>query len=376
MARILLVTGEASGDLHGATLARAIHGLQPETRLLGVGGAKMTEAGVTLIPGIHPVDAIGMPGLTHLMAGLRNLIHIRHLLRRERFDVIVFIDSPGMNLRLARTAAKMGQRVVYYIAPQIWAWGASRMNLIRRVVHRIIVIFPFEEGLFRQAGIPCNFVGHPLLDSLDPSYRQPSVRAHFGISQHSPVLGLLPGSRECEVRRMLPTMLKTAQRVLALYPLARCLIARAPSVSRQLVQALVEKGGTPVQIIDDQSNEVMAASDVLLVTSGTATLQAAVIGTPMVIVYRVSWLTYQIAKRLMRVQWIGLVNIIAGRLVVPELIQQHLTPERLSAEALRLLADSHAAEDMRKSFRTIRESLGGPGASQRAAQIVLEEAQQ
>jgi len=375
MPHILIVTGEASGDLHGAHLANAIHALQPESHILGVGGHKMIEAGVTLIPGIIPVDGIGIPGLAQLRMGLRNFIHLQRLLRRERFDVVVLIDSPSMNLRLARTAVKMGQRVVYYIAPQIWAWGARRMNVIRRVVHRMIVVFPFEEALFRQAGISCNFVGHPLLDSVAPSYHQPSVRAHLGVSQHSPVLGLLPGSREYEVRTMLPTLLKAAQRVFDTYPLARCLIARAPSISHQLLQELVEQGGTPVQIVDGQANEVMAASDLLFVASGTATLQAAMIGTPMVIVYRVPWVTYQVAKRLMQVQWIGLVNIIAGQLIVPELIQQHLTPERLSTEGLRLLADSHAAEDMRQSFRKVKESLGKPGASLRAAQIVLAEAQ-
>lgn len=373
MPRILIVTGEASGDLHGANLAAALQALRPDVEILGMGGPKMKAAGVTLIHGIERLDVVGMAGLGQLLAVLRTFRTLTRFLRRTPLDVVVFIDNPGLNLRLARVAKRAGRRVVYYIAPQIWAWRPGRIHLITRVVDRMIVILPFEEKLYRRAGIPCAFVGHPLLDAVAPSYDRTELRKRFGHDGSGPLLGLLPGSREREVRSLLPTMLQAAARLVGSHPGLRLVVAQAASIPNGLIEELSAGSGLEVRIVRDQPNEVMAAADLLLVASGTATLQAAVIGTPMVIVYRTSWLSYWLARMLIRINCIGLVNIVAGERFVTELIQHEATAGCLSEEADRLLSDEAALSRMRARLRAVRDSLGGSGASRRAAEAVLAE---
>ncbi len=374
MPRIFIVTGEASGDVHGANLACAIRALRPDFELVGVGGSRMQAAGVTLLPGLKRTDAMGVTlGSAHLRAAIRNFVALARFLRRTPLDAVVFIDNPGMNLRLARIAKWAGQRVVYYIAPQVWAWAPIRMRLIRRRVDRVIVILPFEEELYRKAGVPCTFVGHPLLDEVAPSYDRDELRKRFGLESSAPVVGLLPGSRESEVRALLPLMLQAAAELARRHPGARFIMAQAQSITDELIAALSVGASVNVHVVRDQASEVMAASDVLLVASGTATLQAAVVGTPMILTYRAPWLTYWLARLLIRIDWIGLANIVAGRSIVPELIQEGATAERLSQEASRLLTDHQAAQTMRTELRKVREALGSPGASRRAAAAVLAE---
>jgi lipid-A-disaccharide synthase len=334
----------------------------------------MQAAGVTLLPGIKRVDAIGMAlGLAHLLAGLRNLFTLTRFLVRTQLDAVVLIDNPGINLRLARVAKWAGHRVLYYILPQVWAWAPIRMRLIRRRVDHAVVILPFEEALYRQAGVRCTFVGHPLLDEVAPSYDRDELRKRFGLDSSAPVVGLLPGSREHEVRALFPMMLRAASQLARRHPGAQFIVAQASSITSEVLMSLSAEAGVKVYVAKDQASEVMAASDVLLVASGTATLQAAVIGTPMVLVYHTGWLNYWLARWLIRIKWIGLVNIVAGRSVVTELIQQDARPERMGAEASRLLADGRAAGDMRVELRRVREALGSPGASRRAAAVVLAE---
>ncbi|GJL53138.1 MAG: lipid-A-disaccharide synthase [Nitrospirales bacterium] len=372
--RILIVTGEASGDLHGANLAKELYRLHSQIHIDGVGGQRMSAEGVRLLPGIESVDAIGVPGLTQLRRGVQLLRRLKKILREETYDAVVLIDSPGMNLRLAKTAVKANQHVIYYIAPQIWAWGARRLNVIQRAVSRMLVIFPFEESLYRQAGVPCNFVGHPLLDEVDASYDQTIVRQQLHVPKGARVLGLLPGSREHEVERCLPTMLEAAWEVKKAFPDIHITIAKSSSVSHAGIHDKI-KGFKSLQIsvVDNQPNEVMAAADLLFVASGTATLQAAIIGTPMLVLYRVPWLTYAVARLLIKIPYIGLVNIVAGRRIVPEFIQHDMTVKHLVPEALRLLHNPQLLEDMRRSFQDVREALGDPGASRRAAECVLAE---
>jgi lipid-A-disaccharide synthase len=373
MPRILIVTGEASGDLHGANLAVALRLMRPDAQLVGVGGPKMKAAGVELIPGIERLDVMGMVGWAQLRAAWRNYVILKRLLHESRFDAAVFIDHPGLNLHLATMAKRAGQRVVYYIAPQIWAWRPGRIRRIKRAVDRMLVILPFEAALYRKAGVPCEFVGHPLLDAVAPSYDRAQLRKRFGLDPDAPVIGLLPGSRASEVRDLFPLMLGAAERLSSLHAGAQFVVAQASSIKEGLLEALSAGGGTKIHVFRDQTSEVMAASDLLLVASGTATLQAAVIGTPMVIAYRVSWLTYWLGRLLVRVNWIGLVNIVAGRGIVTELIQHEATAERLSEEGHRLLRDEAALSGMRAAFRAVRDSLGSPGASRRAAEAVLKE---
>jgi lipid-A-disaccharide synthase len=243
--------------------------------------------------------------------------------------------------------------------------------LIQRVVDQMLVILPFEQALYQQAGVPCEFVGHPLLDQVAPSYNPVELRRRFGLDGGGPVIGLLPGSRESEIRSLLPIMLDAAIRIRQQEPSARFVLAQAGSISDALLASYVQGRAVSVTVVKDQASELMACADVLLVASGTATLQAAIVGTPMVLVYTTAWLTYWIVRYKILVQWIGLVNIVAGRTVVPELIQQEATPDRLTDEALRLLRDPEAARAMKDALHEVRDSLGRPGASHRAAEAIL-----
>jgi len=374
MPKILLVTGEASGDIHGAHLALALRKLNPAVELIGVGGSRMLAAGVSLLPDVDRVDAMGIPGIRQLMKGWKTLRTLSRYVQQERFDAIILIDSPGLNLRLAKVASKMSHNIIYYIAPQVWAWGSRRLKLIRKVIKHVLAILPFEETFFQKAGIACTYVGHPLLDELRPSYDKAHERQRFGLDPENMVIGLLPGSRVKEVQDMLPTLMKTVQQIQDRYPMLQVLLAQAHSLSDSVIHEFLGHSGQQVKVVKGQTNEVIAASDILLVTSGTATLQAALIGTPMVVLYRTSPLTYQIAKCLVKIPYISLVNLLAGKEIVPELIQNRMTPDCIAEEALEILRDTGRRDAMKQAFQSIRTSLGGPGASKRAAEIILAEA--
>jgi len=373
MPRILIITGEASGDLHGAHLAKAIAARDPGLQLVGVGGPGMRAAGVTMIPGIPQLDVMGLIGPSAVRFLVRRILAIRRVLKTERWDLVVLIDNPGLNFHFARVAKAAGLRVVYYIAPQLWAWRPKRMKWIQRNVDHVVVILPFEAELYRRAGVRCTFVGHPLLDSVAPHYDRAALRARYNLDTAAPVVGLLPGSREAEVTMLLPLLLETARRLAADDPKTQFVLAQASSIDDNLLHVLLRRSPVRVHVAKDQASEVMAASDVLLVASGTATLQAAVVGTPMVLVYKTTLPTYWIGRCLVRVKWIGLVNLVAGRSIVPELIQDDATPDRLWQEARRLLTDGRAYNDMKDGLRQVREALGEPGASGRAADVVLTE---
>ncbi|HNP60142.1 MAG TPA: lipid-A-disaccharide synthase [Nitrospirales bacterium] len=374
MPKIFLVTGETSGDIHGAHLALALRELNPAVELIGVGGSRMLEAGVSLLPGVKRVDAMGVPGIRQLLQGWKTLRTLACYLKHERFDVIILIDSPGLNLRLAKAIAKRSHKIIYYIAPQVWAWGSRRLKVIRKVISHVLAILPFEEAYFQKAGIPCTYVGHPLLDELKPAYDIVHERQQLGLEREDLVIGLLPGSRVREVREVLPVFLRSVEQIRSQYPRIQILLAQAHSLSDSVVNEILGHVGQQVKVVKGRSNEVMAASNLLLVTSGTATLQSALIGTPMVVVYRASPLTYHIGKCLVKIPYISLVNILAGQEIVPELIQDRMTPDRIAHEALKILQDARRQNDMTQAFQAIRNSLGEAGASKRAAAFILAEA--
>ena len=373
MPRILIITGEASGDLHGAHLAKAIAARDPSAELVGIGGPGMKAAGVAMIPGIPQLDVVGLIGLSAVRFLIRRILAVRRVLKAEAWDLIVLIDNPGVNFHFARVAKAAGLRVLYYIAPQVWAWRPGRMKWIQRNVDHVVVILPFEAELYRRAGVRCTFVGHPLLDSVAPHYDRSALRAMYNLDASATVVGLLPGSRVAEVTMLLPLLLETAKRLAASDPKTQFVLAQASTIDDNLLQNLLRSSPVPVHVAKDQASEVMAASDLLLVASGTATLQAAVVGTPMVLLYKTTLPTYWLARMWIRVKWIGLVNLVAGRSIVPELIQDEATPDGLWREARRLLTDLRAYNDMKGGLRQVRESLGEPGASGRAAEVVLAE---
>lgn len=374
MPRILIVTGEASGDLHGAHLVKALKALAPDLQIVGIGGASMRAAGAEVVKDIPQLDVMGLIGLSAVKAMLQRVSRIRALIKRERWDLVVLIDNPGLNFHFARVAKASGLKVLYYIAPQVWAWRRGRMRWIQQRVDHVVAILPFEEPLYKKAGVRCTFVGNPLLDEVAPTYDRDALRRQFGLTDDGPVIGLFPGSRKAELLEHVPLLLETVKRLVERHPTMQFVLAQASSVQDQFLADLLKNSPVPIKVFRNLASEVMAASDLLVVKSGTSTLQAAVVGTPMILFYRApSWITYRLARLLIRVPWIGLANLVAGRGIVPELIHDEATPERLAHEALRLLTDRRAYDEMKAALRSVREALGAPGASHRAAEAVLAE---
>jgi lipid-A-disaccharide synthase len=370
----MLSVGEASGDLHGATLCRALRALEPDVRLVGMGGGRMAAAGVEVI--LDPT-AHAAVGTSEALGRIPSLYRAYRLMGQrlcdERPRALVLIDFPEFNLRLARRARRAGVPVVYFVPPQLWAWRRGRVRQMAERVSQVLAVFPFEAALYEHHHVPVEFVGHPLLDVLPLDLARDEARRRIQADPGHSLIGLLPGSRREEIARLLPPMLDAARRLAAADGRRRFVLGLAPTVPREQVLAhLRAAGGPPIELLSGHTYELMVAADVLLIASGTATLEAALLGTPMVLCYRVSRTTELIARMLTHVEWIGLPNLIAGRVVAPELIQAQVTGERLAAEAGRLLdEDPVAATAQRAAFKEVRARLGEPGVGQRAALAVL-----
>jgi lipid-A-disaccharide synthase len=291
--------------------------------------------------------------------------------RADRPDALVLIDFSGFNLRLAPAVKALGVPVVYYISPQIWAWRRKRLETIRAIADRVLVIFPFEERIYRDAGIPVEFVGHPLIDLARPSAPRDRFLAALGLTPSAPTVAILPGSRSSEVARILPRLVEAAVRIGAAVPGVQFVVARAPRLADRVFEAA--RGTLPDRfaVVDGDTDTVLASADVALTASGTATVQTALHDTPMVIVYRLSAVSYQLLRRMVSVDAIGMVNLIAGEHIVPELVQDEFTPEAVAREAVSMLTDRTRAERVRQGLARVREQLGGPGASRRAAEAIL-----
>ncbi|MBI3608022.1 MAG: lipid-A-disaccharide synthase [Nitrospirae bacterium] len=374
--RLFLIAGEASGDAHGGKLASALLARNPALSLEGVGGAAMEKAGVRLR---HDIRHLGVVGLVEVLSQWRSIWRtyrdVRARLREAPPDALVLIDYPEFNLRIARLAKALGIPVIYYVSPQIWAWRPGRIAAIKSVVDLMLVLFEFEAEVYRTAGVPCRLVGHPLLDDAAPDADQETFARRYRLATGERALGLLPGSRALEVSRLLPAMLDAAERLHAAGTIDRVLVAVAPSIDAGLVQSLVDRTGAfraRVTVAIGEAAAVLRASRAAVVASGTATLQAAVIGTPLVMVYRVAPLTAWIARLLITIPHVALVNVVAGRRVVPELVQEQMTAERIAAEVGRILTDERTASAMRADLARVRSALGEPGASARAAEATLE----
>ncbi|MBI2206550.1 MAG: lipid-A-disaccharide synthase [Candidatus Rokubacteria bacterium] len=367
----MIVAGEASGDLHGATLARGLRAVAPACTLYGMGGRHMADAGVDLIEDVTAAAAVGgteaLGKLPRLYRVFRTLVATA---TTRRPDAVVLIDFPEFNLRLARKVRDAGVPVVYFIPPQIWAWRGGRIDAIRRRVSLVLAAFPFEAPIYRRAGVPCEFVGHPVLDALAAAPSRGDARRQLGLDDATPVVGLLPGSRREEVDRILPLMRASIERVVAVIPGARFALGLASTIDRVVV-ARALAGGPPVDLVPGGAHAVMRAADALIVASGTATLEAAVLGTPMVVVYRFSRLSEAMGRWLVRIPWISLANIVLGRAVVPELYQSTATVDNVTSETLRLLQDADAHRAQRDAFADLGRELGEPGVGERAARWVL-----
>ena len=366
MPRLLVSCGEPSGDLYAADLVR--HLRRPESTLdvYGLGGDRLGAEGARLLAHVRELAVVGLwEVVSHLPRVRRIFSELLAETDRVRPDLAVLVDYPDFNLRLARALRRRGIPVVYYVSPQVWAWRPGRIRAIRDAVTHMIVIFPFEEEVYRAAGVPVTFVGHPLVDLVAPSRDRGRFLAGIGLDPERPAIALLPGSRRKEIAHNLPGIRGAALQLAARRPDLQFVAAVAPSIDAGLV-----RGGLPaaVAIAQGQTHDALAAADAAIVASGTATVEAALIGTPMVVVYRLSGLTYALGRRFVRVPHVAMANLIAGRRVVPELIQGDFTPDAVAGEILRLLGPDGAT--MRAALGDVRARLGPGGASARAAQVV------
>ena len=371
--RVLIIAGETSGDLHGANLVRAVHRMAPEVEFYGIGGDRLREAGVETL--IHS-SRLAVVGLTEVLTKLRAvseaLGRVKRSLAEKGPDLAILIDFPDFNLHVATQLKKRGVPILYYVSPQIWAWRRWRIRKIKRLVDKMVVILPFESVLYEKVGVDVTFVGHPLLDVVQPESNRQAFLTSLGVDPERRIVGLFPGSRDHEVNRLLPVMLGAAVRMLGRASDLHFLVAVAPDIDGRAISRLAAAHGLPLTLIEGAPYEAMAASEVLVVASGTVTLEAAILGIPMVIVYRVSTPTYWIGRMMARVRHIGLVNLVANRTVVPELIQKDVTSEGVAEKTLSMLMDPQYFSVMKSELQTVREKLGRPGASDRAAHVVLE----
>ena len=373
--KILMVAGEASGDLHGARLIQEIKRLDPEIEFYAVGGDHIKAEEVHFLFDCRRLAVVGIIEiLAHIHTILGCFRLLKHFLKTEKPDLVILIDYPDFNLRLARMAKKMGIRVLYYISPQIWAWRRNRIRFIARWVDKMMVIFPFEVPFYQDAGIDAEFVGHPLMDSIGPSMSQESFKFKYGLRGGERVIALMPGSRKGEVLRILPVMLQGAERLVKIHQDTwRFVLIIASTIDQSIIESIIQSHipEITVTIIRGNTYEALKSAELAFVASGTATLEAAVIGTPMVILYKLSWPTYLIGKALIKVPAIGLANIVAGEKVFPELIQEDATGENLAHEAEKILEDPERRRAMIQGLARIRLRLGEPGAARRAANAVM-----
>lgn len=362
MRRVFVSAGEPSGDAHAAEVVRRLFADQEGIAVDGIGGPRMEEAGARLIARMEDLSAIGVAEvLRSVPAHVALLARLRRRFTLERYDLAVLVDYPGFHLRLARVAAGRGVPVLYYIAPQLWAWGAWRLPALRRSVSHLAVILPFEQAFFAGRGIPTTFVGHPLLDR-PPTPTRDAARRVLGLGSDVPLLTLSPGSRRAEIRRLWPTLRRAAHRLREAVPDLEVLLLEAPCGVAPADEAFRVWRGDPAV--------AFAAADAGLCKSGTTTLEAALAGMPMVIAYRMHPASFALAKRVVSVPSVGLVNLIAGRGVAPELLQGEATPEALASAALPLLDPAgREASEQRDALETVRSALGSPGAAGRVAEL-------
>ena len=369
--RVMISCGEPSGDLYAGALTRELLRLDPSAVITGFGSQRLRSAGATLVDDFQGLSVTGLVEVARVLP--RTYAVYRRLLAHAaatRPDVFVAVDFPDFNFRLAQAMRKLAVPVVYYISPQLWAWRPGRMKTMQRIADRVLVIFPFEEEIYRRAGVPVEWVGHPLLDVSAEVEPRATFLGGLGLDPAKPVVALLPGSRINEVRAILPGLVGAAKIIHERLPAAQFVLARAPHLSDDLFADLKARGPS-IAMMADATDNVLAAADVALVASGTVTVQAALRECPMIVVYRLSPLTYRLGRPFVRVDTFAMANLVAGRQVVPELMQDDFTPDAVAERALPLLQDRETAEAMRADLRAVRAKLGTPGASRRAAQAVL-----
>jgi len=369
---VLIVATEASADLHAARALEELRALRPSVRAFGVGGPRLRAAGLEALYQAEELSVMGigevLPRIPRILAILRG---VARAAAARRPSAALLVDGPDFNLRLAERLRPLGVRIVYYVSPTIWAWRRGRARKIARLVDRMLCILPFEESFYAGTGVSARFVGHPLAERPAPEAAE-RYRERLGLAAGRTTVALLPGSRRSEVKRLFARMLDAAERIRARHPDAQFVVPVASTVPEEVLRPFLAAHATlPVRVVAGRADEAVGASDAALIKSGTATLEAALMLRPMVVVYRLSWLSYLVARLLVRIADFALVNLLAGRRLVPELLQREASPERMAEEVERLLGDPTAREAQLAGLRQVRDSLGGPGAPRRVAEELL-----
>ena len=375
--KIMISVGEASGDMHGASVAHALKLIRPDIEIVGMGGSAMRDAGVEII---YDIADLGVIGIVEVIKNLRRLFRLRDFLaaymKEHRPDVLVVIDYPGFNMKLAKVAKQLGIPVVSYISPSAWAWGKGRAVEVAETVNRVAAIFPFEADVYRAAGANVTFVGHPLLDIVRPSMSREAAFSYFGASPDTCRVLLMPGSRQQEILNLLPDMLAGAEQIALQIPRCQFFLPVASTISREMLQVMVDRYNVNVTLTKGHVYDLMNICDLAVAASGTATLETTLMKVPTVIIYRVAPLTYFIGKFLVKIPDIGLPNIVAGRRILPELLQDQVTPEAIAAQSVQLLLNEDIRSQALADMEEVNAKLGETGAVKRVAAVILEVADQ
>lgn len=369
---VLIVAGEPSGDLHAANLVRDIKTLNPDIKFFGIAGTLSQKRGVEIV---FDISNLALVGLTEV---IKNIFTVKSAYSKilskidsEKPDLAILVDYPGFNLRLAKELHKRSIPVAYYISPQVWAWGRDRIKIIKKCVKRVLVFFKFEEELYKTYDVDAEFVGHPLLDVVKITSTKNETCSKYGIDKDARLIALLPGSRELEVKALLPIMTEAARIIKSKIQNAQFIILKHPDLPDNLYRNIIKDHALDIKMAEGDVYNVVGASSFAMVASGTTTLETALIGTPFLITYKASLITYLLYKIVADIKFIGLVNIIAGHRIVPELLQFDATPQNLSGKAIGLITDKESRKTMLDEFAKIRSSLGSPGASKRAAGVII-----
>lgn len=371
MARILISAGEASGDLYAGAVTRGIKQLNPEAEVFGMGGDCLREAGGEVL---FDIKDHSLMGFVEVLKKLPDVWKLRNafidLMEKRKPDVLLTIDYPGFNMRLAKLAKERGINVVYFIAPQVWAWRPGRAADVAKVTDKIACIFPFECDFYKSYGADIEFIGHPLVDTVKPSLSRKEAEELAGKRTGHPLILLMPGSREMEIQRLLPVMLDAAKILKQKQPELDFAIPRAATIAKKILEDSVRQAGLNIRLIEGHNYDVMSVADLAIVTSGTVTLEAAMCGLGCEILYKSSPISFWIAKRVVKIPNIGLPNIVAGRQIEPELLQDDCTPDKIASTALELLEPERFAQ-LQRDLLEVKEKLGEPGAVKRVAELVL-----
>ena len=369
--KIMFSAGEASGDTHGASVAKALLEKYPKAQLFGMGGDLMKQAGVDII---YDIQQLGFIGIVEILKHLPTFFKLRSFLKeamlREKPDVLVCIDYPGFNMKLAKVAKELHIPVVYYIAPTIWAWNKGRGKDIAKTVTKVASIFPFEAEAYREFGVDVEFVGNPLVDIVHPTMSYESALAHFGADTTSRNILLMPGSRKQEVEGLLPTMLAAAERLYENHKDLKFFLPRAHTIPREDIDRILQAYSVPVTVTEGHNYDLMQICTACIAASGTATLETALMNVPTVLIYKVAPVTYGIGKVLVKIDHIGLPNIMAKRRIIPELLQGEVTPENIERELGKILDDGAVYTQMKADLAQVKVELGAPGAVQRVADLI------